>query len=138
MSDQNNTSTRGRGRPRKEVAGTKLSKLNQTHGKDESNKRFKPMTMEQIWGGDGTGRKYNTLDPEKYREYVGSLNRADLQKHATRVGLVPIDNTTLLKKRLYAEHKRHASLYKYPEDLNPPKSQEELAAMEEKVKQILG
>lgn len=93
--------------------------------------------MEQVWGGDGTGAKYNTLDNEVYAQYLTTLNRADLYKHATRIGLVPIDNTGLLKKRLIAEHRRHSALYKYPHDLKQ-QSTEEKAAMEKRVKEIMG
>lgn len=131
------TPKRGRGRPRKESKAS-LGKLTQIHGKDEEGKKYKAVTMAQIWGDAGVGGKYKTLDNDEYKSYLSSLNRADLYKHATKIGLVPIDNTNLLKRRLIAEHKRHASQYRHPlEDANQL-SPEELAKMEEKVKQILG
>jgi hypothetical protein len=138
MTTENKTK-RGRGRPRKDEADApkEMGDLTQVTGRDDANKKFKPMTMEQVWGGDGTGPTYNTLDSEAYTEHLTTLNRADLYKHATRIGLVPIDNTGLLKKRLVAEHRRHCALYKYPHDLKQ-KTAEETAAMEKRVKEIMG
>jgi len=132
-----NTSKRGRGRPRKEAKAS-LSKMTQIHGRDEEGKKYKAVTMAQIWGDGGTGGKYKTLDEGEYKDYLSGLNRADLYKHATKIGLVPIDNTNLLKRRLIAEHKRHPSQYKHPLDDANQLSPEELAKMEERVKQILG
>lgn len=137
MSNTENTK-RGRGRPRKETSA-KLSSLKQAHGKDETTKKFKPMTMEQVWGGDGTGKKYSTLDSAKYQEELASLTRTDLHRHATKIGLVPVDNLNLLKKRLVLEHKRYCSAFKYPEEGTMTRlTPEELLAMEKRVREIMG
>jgi hypothetical protein len=89
--------------PRKKL---KLDELSQTHGKVEN----RPITLDQIWGDDGK-RKYGTLDPEKYSQYLADLNKSDLQAHAIKIGLVPIDNRETLVKRLKTEFKKHISLY---------------------------
>jgi len=89
--------------PRKKL---KLDELSQTHGKVEN----RPITLDQIWGDDGK-RKYGTLDSEKYSQYLADLNKSDLQAHAIKIGLVPIDNRETLVKRLKTEFKKHISLY---------------------------
>ena len=72
-----------------------LKSLAQTHGKVET----EPQTLDQIWGDDGTW-KYKTMDAEVYEQYLRNLNKSDLQEHATIIGLVPIDNSGILMKRL--------------------------------------
>lgn len=91
----------------------KLDDLSQTHGKVEN----RPITLDQIWGDDGK-RKYGTLDPEKYSEFVADLNKSDLQAHAIKIGLVPIDDRETLVKRLKLEFKKHISLFKARPDVN--------------------
>jgi hypothetical protein len=84
----------------------KISQLSQTHGKIE-----KPVTLDQIWGDTGIN-KYGTLDPVKYDKYVNDLNKSDLQAHAVKIGLVPIDDRSTLISRLKREFNKHASTYK--------------------------
>jgi hypothetical protein len=96
--------------PRKKL---KLDELSQTHGKVEN----RPITLDQIWGDDGK-RKYGTLDPEKYSQYIADLNKSDLQAHAIKIGLVPIDDRETLVKRLKSEFKKHISLYKARPDID--------------------
>jgi len=85
---------------------SKLSELSQTHGKVE-----KPVTLDQIWGDTGIN-KYGTLDPVQYDKYVNDLNKSDLQAHAVKIGLVPIDDRSTLISRLKREFNKHASTYK--------------------------
>jgi len=85
---------------------SKLSQLNQTHGKIE-----KPVTLDQIWGDTGI-TKYGTLDPVEYDKYVNDLNKSDLQAHAVKIGLVPIDDRNTLISRLKREFNKHISAYK--------------------------
>jgi hypothetical protein len=82
--------------PRKsnKQAKGQLDNLNQTHGKIE-----KPLTLNQVWGDDGKS-KYGTLDAEKYSDYLNDLNKSDLQAHAVKIGLVPIDDRNSLVTRL--------------------------------------
>jgi len=84
----------------------KLSQLNQTHGKLE-----RPVTLDQIWGDTGIN-KYGTLDPLQYDKYVNELNKSDLQTHAVKIGLVPIDDRNTLISRLKREFNKHISVYK--------------------------
>jgi len=90
--------------PRKK---TKLDNLNQTHGKVEN----RPITLDQIWGDDGK-RKYGTLDLEEYEKNIREYNKTDLQAHAIRVGLVPIDDKETLIKRLKTEFNKYVSQFK--------------------------
>jgi len=83
----------------------KLDKLHQTHGKIEN-----PVTLDQIWGDSGKS-KYGTLDPEKYSEYLTNLNKTDLQAHAVKIGLMPIDDRTSLCLRLKREFLKYSSQY---------------------------
>lgn len=89
----------------KEAKANKLDNLNQTHGKVEN-----PITLEQVWGDDGLS-KYGTMDAEKYADYVSNLNKSDLQKHAVKIGLVPIDDRTTLIARLKKEFTKHTVKY---------------------------
>ena len=88
----------------------KLSELSQTHGKTEE-KEY--LTLEQVWGDDGLS-KYKTLDENEYLEFLNQLNKTDLQAHASKIGLIPIDNRDSLTKRLIKEFKKHVALYKAP------------------------
>lgn len=84
----------------------KLDSLNQTHGQVEG-----PRTLDQVWGDTGEG-KYGTLVLAEYQKYLKELTKSDLQAHAVKIGLVPVDNRETLVKRLEREFNKHASLYK--------------------------
>ena len=88
-----------------------LNKINQTHAKVE--KKFEPTTLDQIWGDDGTS-EYGTLDYESYKSKVFDMNMSDLQAHASRVGVVPIDNRNMLTDRLLREFSKHITSFKKP------------------------
>jgi hypothetical protein len=85
---------------------SKLNNMHQTHGKVEN-----PVTLSQVWGDNGVD-KYGTLDIEEYDKYITSLNKSDLQSHAVKVGLVPIDDRSTLVARLKREFTKYASNYK--------------------------
>lgn len=87
-----------------------INNLSQTHGKLE-NPEYK--TLDQIWGEDGSS-KYKTLDEKEYQNFLNDLNKSDLQSHASKLGLIPIDDRDSLTKRLIAEFKKYVSLYKIP------------------------
>lgn len=89
---------------------TKLQNLSQTHGKLEG---FEYKTLDQVWGDDGLS-KYKTLDEKQYASYLYELNKTDLQAHAAKLDLVPIDDREMLTKRLISEFKKHVSTYKIP------------------------
>ena len=83
----------------------KLDSLTQTHAQVES-----PRTLDQIWGDSGQS-KYGTLVLAEYQKYLKELTKSDLQAHAIKVGLIPIDNRETLVKRLEKEFNKHVSLY---------------------------
>lgn len=91
----------------------KLTDLHQTHGKLEeaTNTKSTPRTLDQILGDDGTS-KYGTVILEDYCNYLDNLNKSDLQTHAAKVGLVPIDNREILTSRLKKEFVKHVSGYR--------------------------
>jgi len=88
---------------------TKLNQIHQTHGKiEDTNNSVR--TLDQIFGDDGTSR-YGTLILEEYIDYLNDLNKSDLQSHASKIGLVPIDNRETLISRLKKEFVKHVAVY---------------------------
>ena len=106
----------------------KMKTISETHGKVDEGK---PTTLDQIWGDTGLWR-YNTMDLSEYKKYLKNLNKTDLQAHAKKVGLIPVDERSILNKRLLAEFKRHVSSYS---SLN--KSKGEVESVSNEVKKIL-
>lgn len=95
---------------RKTTKKTSVKKMSQTHAQVE---KFEPTTLDQIWGDDGTST-YGTLREEEYQNRLDDMNMSDLQSHASRVGIIPIDNRSMLKERLVREFRKHVSAYKKP------------------------
>jgi hypothetical protein len=121
--------------PRKKVTKAskkvkKVKELSQTHGKVESEETV-PTTLDQIWGDTGLS-KYKTMDLDKYQEQLSEYNKTDLQAHATKIGLIPVDSTVELKKRLVREFKKHASKYEAM-----PRQRRETQPLSEKALKIL-
>ena len=92
----------------------RLDKLSQTHGKEET---FEPTTLDQIWGDDGTA-KYSTMDDSDYEGQLNDMDKADIQTHASQVGVIPVDNTELLKQKLMKEFHKHVNQYRRPTGAN--------------------
>jgi len=90
---------------------TKLKTLKQIDGKSEE--KVIPSTLDQIWGDTGLSR-YHTLNEKEYTTYLSELNKSDLQTHATKIGLLPIDNRELLTSRLLREFKKYVDSFKRP------------------------
>jgi len=88
----------------------KLKDLNQLHGKIED---VEVKSLDQIWGEDGSS-KYKTLDQKEYEDSLKEMNTSDLNSHASRIGLIPVENRELLIGRLISEFKKHVSMYKIP------------------------
>lgn len=88
----------------------KIQELSQTHGKLED---VQYKSLDQIWGDTGLS-KYSTTNLENYVNYINDLNKSDLQAHANKIGLVPIDNRELLTKRLVSEFKKFISNFNVP------------------------
>lgn len=95
---------------KKRTSKKKVEEMSQTHGMEES---VQPTTLEQVWGDDGLG-KYKTLDLEAYEGEINAMNKSDLQAHAQKLGLLPIDNRNELQSRLVREFKKHTSSFKKP------------------------
>lgn len=89
---------------------TNLENLSQTHGKTEE---FRPTTLDQIWGDTGTW-KYKTMDESEYRGMLENMPRSDLSSHASKIGLIPIDDRNMLIGRLVSEFKKHVVAYRSP------------------------
>jgi len=106
---------------------TKLDNMMQTHGKIED---IQYKTLDQIWG-DNVNSKYQTSNEKEYVNFLNDMNKTDLQSHANKIGLVPIDNRETLTKRLVAEFKKHVSLF------NIPKSKDNTVNLSKKAKDTL-
>jgi len=96
----------------------KLESLSQTHGKED----FKPTTLDQIWGDTGMS-KYGTLNEGEYETQLKEMNRTDIHSHASKVGVIPVDNRDMLHQRLLREFKRHLSAYRAPVDKKTQKTE---------------
>lgn len=88
----------------------KLKNLTQIHGKNED---IEVKSLDQIWGEDGSS-KYKTLDQKEYENSLKEMNTTDLNAHASKIGLIPVENRELLIGRLVNEFKKHVSMYKIP------------------------
>lgn len=100
---------------------SKLESLSQTHGEVE-----KAVTLDQVWGDVGNV-KYGTLDVEKYSVYLDDLNKSDLQAHAIKIGLVPIDDRKNLVLRLKKEFQKHISQFKVKSSVSSNKPVSKIA-----------
>ena len=103
---------------KKATKTNKLESLSQTHGKTETPE---PRTLDQIWGDDGVW-KYSTMSVEKYKEQLNEYNLTDLQRHASKIGIIPIESRARLQDTLLKEFKKHVSVYNVPAD--PPQTPE--------------
>lgn len=92
----------------------KIEELSQTHGKLE-NTQYK--SLDQIWGDTGLS-KYKTTNLQDYIDYINEMNKSDLQAHANKIGLVPIDNREMLTKRLVSEFKKFISSFSVPKNID--------------------
>ncbi len=103
------------GRPRK------LQNLKQVDGQIDipiKDKLTRPdgtkiVTLDQIFGDMGEG-KYKTQKPEEYEVWLDEQNLSDLQSHAAKLGVNPVDNRGKLKVKLVNEFKRHFAQYSVP------------------------
>jgi hypothetical protein len=91
-------------------------KIKQVHGKEE---QFKPSTLDQIWGDTGV-YKYSTLDEDKYVSSLKDMNLSDLQAHAIKMGIIPVENRENLNKRLLKEFRTFVASYRFPKTNSTP------------------
>lgn len=102
-----------------------VSEMSQTHGKVE---KFKPTTLDQIWGNDSLSR-YSTLNYEEYQHNLKAMDKSKMKEHAINLGLVPIDNVAVLQERLLAEFRAYIGQYAPVPDQTPenqPKTSEKI------------
>lgn len=116
----------------------KLTEMDQLHGKlekENENGEYEVTSLDQLWGFDGTGGRYKTLDPQEYENELNDLNSAELRRHAIEVAhVVPSTSVERLKKRLILEFKKHISAFRVPKNQNKkdkPASKEVLKIMAE-------
>jgi len=107
----------------------KLNDLHQAHGKDESSETVQ--SLDQLWGDDGLS-KYKTLEISEYTQQLAEMNKSDLQNHAAKLGLVPIDSREILVKRLVSEFKKHTTKY---QPVRKPQAKDD--SKEAKVRKLL-
>ena len=88
----------------------KMKDLTQVHGKIEN---LQVKSLDQIWGEDGSS-KYKTLDEKEYENSLKEMNTSDLNSHASKIGLIPVENREILIGRLLSEFKKHVSMYRIP------------------------
>jgi len=96
----------------------KVKELKQTHGKDEASP--KSTTLDQIWGDTGLS-KYKTMEITEYRGSLKGMNKTDLQRHASEVGIIPVDNRDILVKRLEGEFNKYVANYRVPQVKSNPR-----------------
>jgi len=92
-----------------------LKNLSQTHGKKKEEKEYEPTTLDQVWGDEGLS-VYGTMNQEEYQSQLDNYNRTDLQAHASRLGIVPLDDRNRLTKTLVSEFKKHVSAFRRPSE----------------------
>lgn len=84
----------------------KIEEISQVHGKVDA----VPATLDQLLGDNGMD-KYQTLDEKKYISQLEDMSKSEIQAHAVKMGLVPIDNRKMLEDRLLREFKNHVNAY---------------------------
>ena len=110
-----------RKKTKKQAKAKKNDELLQTHGKTESTRHS---TLDQVWGDTGESR-YGTMDLEEYQGQLKTMNRTDIQAHATKLGVVPVENREMLEKRLTKEFQKHTNSYAKPDGKRPKEVSEE-------------
>ena len=104
-----------------------LKNLSQIHGEEE---KFQPTSLDQVWGEDGSST-YGTMNDAEYERQIDEMNMSDMQTHASRVGIIPIDNRSTLRDRLLREFRKHVANYRKP--IHHPTPPEEVAAQTVKI-----
>lgn len=83
-----------------------LAELQQVDG--EIAPETEHLTLESIIG-DAAANPAGAATVGEYQEILAEMNKFDLQFHATKQGLVPIENRALLEERLVARFNINAS-----------------------------
>ena len=104
-----------------------LKNLSQIHGEEE---KFQPTSLDQVWGEDGSST-YGIMNDAEYERQIDEMNMSDMQTHASRVGIIPIDNRSTLRDRLLREFRKHVANYRKP--IHHPTPPEEVDAQTLKI-----
>jgi hypothetical protein len=105
------------GRKKKTIASSKkLENLSQTHGKVDTPV---PTTLDQIWGDDGNS-KYGTLDEGQYLSHLNGMTKSDIYLHASKLGIVPVDDRKRLEKTLLNDFRKHVAKFRMPSQNEEP------------------
>ena len=104
-----------------------LKNLSQIHGEEE---KFQPTSLDQVWGEDGSST-YGTMNDAEYERQIDEMNMSDMQTHASRVGIIPIDNRSTLRDLLLREFRKHVANYRKP--IHHPTPPEEVDAQTLKI-----
>jgi len=100
---------------KKTAKANNLKNLSQTHGKTEEKEKYEPTTLDQVWGDEGLS-VYGTMNEEEYQKQLDEFNRTDLQSHASKIGVVPLDDRNRLTKTLMGEFRKHVSKFRKPSE----------------------
>ena len=98
----------------KTAKGKKIANLSQAHGKAEEKK---PSTLDEVWGDDGTS-KYGTLDEAQYLNDLDGMTKADICLHASKLGIIPVDDRSRLLKTLLSNFRKYAAKFNIPNQTN--------------------
>jgi hypothetical protein len=97
--------------PKNKKASSKKSSMLQIHGKDESETKRVPSSLDDILGENLS--TYTAKSSDEYRSQLCEMNMTDLQAHAYKIGLIPTDDRRILTDRLAQEfikwNSRHGS-----------------------------
>jgi hypothetical protein len=89
---------------------SKKKKLTEVTGKEET---FVPTRLEQVWGGFNELALYGTKNEFEYKKLIDNMSRQELEAHASKVGIVPNEDTDKLLKLLVKEFRIYnQTLYK--------------------------
>tara|TARA_R110000772_G_scaffold249530_2_gene364007 strand:+ start:118315 stop:118647 length:333 start_codon:yes stop_codon:yes gene_type:complete len=80
--------------------------------------KYKKVNIDQIFGYSGS-EKFGTMELEVYEKKINDMTKIDLQMHSSKVGVVPRDNTTLMRRELLKAFNHHVVDYTVPK--NEPK-----------------
>lgn len=92
----------------KNKKNVKLAAASQIDGKAQSNIAGNPSSiygsLDQILGENIS--VYKAKDAEEYRQQIADMNQTDLQSHALKIGLIPVEDRKVLVARLVQEFER--------------------------------
>jgi hypothetical protein len=97
-----------------------MNKIKQINGKKAKTKEIggKKLYLSQIFGDKGQSR-FGTVEQGEYEKQINGMNKSDLITHASKVGIIPKNDTERLRKELLKEFKKHIVNYNLPSAPKP-------------------